>query len=957
MTLARDGLAQQIGGGGLETLLEQLQNLDSRGALEGFSGPGGTTLDGARGRGLQRGLTGQSGSRSRLNILREQEFIRELKAKRLTLITRFCRDGLVLGTDTVASLNLLLSPLERDYCRRASEPLEQFGYDVFSDAPAPDVLSSGAVQDHYILGIGDEIVLTFRGQTRSTLRATVDREGRIIISEFPPIPVAGRTFGEFRRDVEARTKSSMIGTDVFISLGAIRSVAVTVVGEVSSPGSRVLTGLSTVVEAISAAGGIKKTGSLRRIQVHRGDEIFWVDLYDLLLGFGLSHNSTIADGDRVFVPLIGSTVAVSGNVKRPGIYELTEGQQSTAAQSVLDLAGGPLRPSGGIYALSSFDTTGYEQVKEFTDTGISARDGDIVSVRIGKDARLGTVELLGHVRRPGRRSLEVIPTIRALVGDATVFKENPYLLFAALHTTDPATRSRRLFPVNLQAIINGSQDYALREGDQLIVLSGTDVQYLLSNDVQEILKFGSDIQSVGEPSSQAVERAQKRNEPSGERSVSQADDTVTRLLSGIGIQSRGASQGVPDGGDQGSEGRQSEDGKASNTFACVGLQKLATIVSTTRSGRFELARRALGFDSDSTRVNPLLCPKVFSSYPNLLPLALEHVIAVDGEVRIPGAYPIISGTTLASIVSVAGGLTLDSDLTRVEVTRFSQDSSETSTSGRREMVNVVQTGFGTITVNPGDIVRFNSLFTDRDSGPVLLSGEFVRPGLYDIRRGERLSEIVNRAGGVTAQAYPYGAVFTRERVKRAQQAGFERAVRELNSAATFQAAKKGLDPTAIIALQQITSDLGSQKAIGRVVIEADSTVLQVKPEFDTVLEPGDKLFMPKRPNSVLVIGDVLNPGALQFISGQKADSYIRQAGGFQQSADQDRVFIVYPNGVAQPVSISVWSYNPVHVPPGSTIVAPKNPAPLDIFTFAKDIGQLVSQLAITAASLAVIGDN
>ena len=106
-----------------------------------------------------------------------------------------------------------------------------------------------------------------------------------------------------------------------------------------------------------------------------------------------------------------------------------------------------------------------------------------------------------------------------------------------------------------------------------------------------------------------------------------------------------------------------------------------------------------------------------------------------------------------------------------------------------------------------------------------------------------------------------------------------------------------------------------------------------------------------------MIGDILNPGALQFISGTPPDAYIRQAGGFQRSADEDRVFVVFPNGEAQPISVSVWNFTPVQIPPGSTIVVPKEPTPFDIFTFARDISQVVSQLAVTAASLAVISDN
>jgi polysaccharide biosynthesis/export protein len=197
-------------------------------------------------------------------------------------------------------------------------------------------------------------------------------------------------------------------------------------------------------------------------------------------------------------------------------------------------------------------------------------------------------------------------------------------------------------------------------------------------------------------------------------------------------------------------------------------------------------------------------------------------------------------------------------------------------------------------------------------------------------------------------------VFTRDRVRRAQQVGFQRAARELNSALAVAAVRQRVDVSSVLALQQVGRQLESVEALGRVVIEADPTALQVRPEFDVVLEPGDRIYMPKRPNFVTIIGDVLNPGALQFVPGTSAEKYIRQAGGFQASADEDRVFVVYPNGVAEPIGVNPWNFSPVQIPPGSTIVVPKDPAPLDIFTLVREGSSIVSQLAVTAASLAVI---
>ena len=89
----------------------------------------------------------------------------------------------------------------------------------------------------------------------------------------------------------------------------------------------------------------------------------------------------------------------------------------------------------------------------------------------------------------------------------------------------------------------------------------------------------------------------------------------------------------------------------------------------------------------------------------------------------------------------------------------------------------------------------------------------------------------------------------------------------------------------------------------------------------------------------------------------KADEYIDMAGGIGEAGDDGRVFVVLPNGAAKPLSISYWNYDPVNIPPGSTVVIPRDATPFDFVSFAKDLTQIFSQLAIGAASIAVISNN
>ena len=795
-------------------------------------------------------------------------------------------------------------------------------------------------------------MVTFVGRLNQSHSVRIDRKGRLLLPDFKPILAAGHSFGEVRREIAARTAARHLGTDVYVSLGAVRLVNVLVLGEVKEPGRKQLTALGTVLDTIRLAGGIKKTGSVRRIQVQRGEQIFWIDAYDLLYAGMAARDLALRDGDRVIVPPLGATFALGGDVKRPGIYELPEGRRSLSVAEAIQLSGGTIRPRGNIFHQLSFLESGHQQLSEHRNLAGQVRDGDIIRVSQSQNIQLGAVDIRGHVQVEGRRSLAAASSVAQLLGDARSLQADPYLLFAALETTDPETRARRLFPLNLNNVLHGGEDYALRDGDRLIVLGAKDIGYLSSANVQDVVSHRLD-EELRQQELEAAKPATDGDKAGGET-------LATASLSPLSVIQRalaGSGGGAPSSDTAVAVG-QARPETLEETLAktCAGMRQLLAIVTVNSAHRFANAIRTI--DSAGTaRINRQDCPQIFDDFGGLLPLALEHTVAVNGEVRNPGAYPIVGRVNLTELIAVAGGLSREVDLTRVEISRYTPDSLKGISDTSRGLVNLAKIGADKVVVGPGDVVRFNAVASDRDTGPVLLVGEFTRPGLYEIRRGERLSEVIARAGGLTPQAYPYGGIFTRQRVRAVQRAGLRRAARELNSALAVVAVQRNVNPTTILALQRVSEQLDTTESLGRVVTETDPTVLQVRPELDSVLEPGDRLYMPKRPNFVSVIGDVLNPGALQFIAGTTADQYIRQAGGFQKSADEDRIFVVYPNGRAEPLAVNVWNFNPVQLPPGSALVVPKDPAPLDLFTLVREGSSLISQLAVTAASLAVISRN
>jgi polysaccharide biosynthesis/export protein len=964
-------------GGGLGELLNQLvggAGGRTGGTLQNLLGPPSSPVDEARDRAARtRERTGLPG----LELAQAAVFT---PAERL-LIQQYCTNDITEENERVLRLLDEFSLLERDNCRRAMEPLFQFGYDAFARLPPRDLVS-GTLPDDYRLGVGDEIAVTITGQNYRSTALKIDRDGRIVLPGLPPIQAAGRTFGDFKREAEAKTAQTLLGTEIYLSIATTRLLNVTVVGEVRLAGVHQVSSLSTVLDALANAGGIRKTGSLRRIQVQRGDKVSWLDLYDLVSLTAVMQDLQLQEGDRVVVPAVGQTVTIAGQVKRPGIYELPEGRRSISMSELATLGGGPLRPRGNRYFHISFDASGRERVNERVDTNASVSDGDLVVIRSLENVQTGTVELLGHVRVTGRRSLAAAPTIRALLQDAASLKDGAYLPFGVLETAEPGAEARRFFPVDLQRVFEGKQDFQLRDRDRLIVLGAEDVAFLNSFEVQNLVSPAVqrsllDRLARRDSQEQAEQRRTARDRREAAGSIS--GQAASQVLAGQTADAPRGSfieqfirQNVP--GTQGQQAGLQQQVQQQRQVPgqqqlrvperseplpeekpCGGLKALSTLVSNGDTARFYNAARTVFSDQDLSTLSQTTCPKIFNEVPHLLPFALEHVVAVNGEVRRPGPYPATAETPLASMIAVAGGVTREVDLTSVEITRFGADPQKGGGGQlRRVVMDFAKQDLRTATLGPGDAVRFNPVFTDRDAGPVLLAGEFIRPGLYSIRRGERLSELITRAGGLTDQAYPYGAVFTRERVKREQQIGFDRAARELNSSLAVAAANRGVDPRALLSLQELSEQLRQLEAQGRVVIEADPAVLQVRAELDTVMEAGDRVFMPKRPNYVSVIGDVLNPGTLQFISGAPPERYIRQAGGFQRSADEGRVFVVFPNGAAQPVKVGPWNYTTVQIPPGSTMVVPKDPVPLDFLNLTKEVTSLLSNLGVAAASLVVI---
>ena len=316
----------------------------------------------------------------------------------------------------------------------SEKPLKQFGYDLFSSIPltfAP--VTDAPIPSDYIIGPGDTINILFFGKKSFEFSQQVTRNGNLNIPDLGPVSVAGLSFSELKENLLERTATQMIGVKASISLGALRSIRIFVLGDVHKPGSYTVNALSTLSNAILASGGIKPIGSLRDIQLKRkGKMISRFDLYDLLLSGDTSGDRPLLPGDVVFVPPINTTVGVYGEVRRPAIYELKKGQENL--KQVLLASGGVLSSAKqtNIIIKSTKSRQG-KSVFEFDLTTKNPKnykmmDGDIIRVSPELEHNLdGFVTMTGEVNYPGVYSITPGETLTSVFQRAGGFTQSAYL--------------------------------------------------------------------------------------------------------------------------------------------------------------------------------------------------------------------------------------------------------------------------------------------------------------------------------------------------------------------------------------------------------------------------------------------------------------------------------------------------------------------------------------------------
>ncbi|MDI6840020.1 MAG: SLBB domain-containing protein [bacterium] len=317
------------------------------------------------------------------------------------------------------------------------EGLKPFGYDIFNLMPTTfEPLDMGPVDPDYPIGPGDEIILYMWGEVKLYHTLTVDREGKVFIPDVGRVIVNGMTLEGLMNRLKvvlSKYYSGIKNKTVFIdvSLGKLKKIRVFVIGEVMAPGMYNISSASTLLNALYYAGGPTLKGSLRNIKLIRHNEtITEADIYRYLL-YGEEIGPRLNNGDVILVPPVGKRVALAGEIKRPGIYELKEGEN---LKKIIEIAGG-LEPCA--YTERVQITRIVEnKMKELVDANLREileadsdlviKDGDSISVPRILERIENYVDIYGNVLRPGKYEFKPGMTLNNLISDAGGLDKSAY---------------------------------------------------------------------------------------------------------------------------------------------------------------------------------------------------------------------------------------------------------------------------------------------------------------------------------------------------------------------------------------------------------------------------------------------------------------------------------------------------------------------------------------------------
>ena len=905
-----------------------------------------------------------------------------------------------------------------------SMDLKPFGYDFFSEAAIRVVTDQKDIPIplKYVIGAGDEVKLLLWGRINAQYNLTVDRDGKITIPQIGPLFVAGMTFEEMSRQIIKRSSDQVVGTSVDISMGSLKTIPIFILGDVQRPGSYTIGSFATITDALLLAGGPTEIGSMRHVQLKRkGKLITTFDLYDLLLKGDKAKDMTLMEGDVVFVPVTGTMVGIAGNIKRPAIYEL---RNRYDLEEVINLAGG-LIPTAYTQQIQVERIVKNERhvVFDINDknlekaASVKLQDADLVKVFSIVDMNVNVVYLNGNVKRPGKYEIKPGMRLGDLIKDATELLPETSFEYALIKRLKPPGMETVLLPFNLTNLLNKdpASNLALEPRDQVYVFN----RWFFKD--RPLVTIEGEIR--GDCNTEQGD--QKKQGHLGNAEIDAIGQELKVMESDL--KKGGSFDQASLAGDIGDEirlrGRISTDNvrilrdeliKAGQIPMAARLKeienrtKISCELPLIGSMRVkDLIMIAGGLTNDSYREKGEIIrtskERVYQTLYFSVTGAIEgdpdqnltlqeedriviHSIweqvykknvYIDGDVAKPGNYQLTEGMTVRDLVFKGGNILESAYVEEAEISSIVIEQGRKTSKMERKVINLKNALEGD-PANNLVLSPFDRLFIKRIPDwsalkIVTVTGEFKFPGRYTVQKGEKLSSLIERAGGYTAKANLRGAVFTRQSVKEMQQQGLEEMARRMEkelivqgsssvSAALSAEEIKGKE-VEMTQKQKFIETLKSLKAQGRMTIRLTNFRQLRGSEYDIELEESDRLHVPPQSNVVNVTGAVMAQASYIYLDRFSYQDYIKMAGGYARYADESSTFVLKVDGSARKLDRGFMGWidnqprwdktafgeNIREIEPGDMIVVPEKFDRIAWLREIRDFTQILMNTAVVAA--------
>lgn len=863
--------------------------------------------------------------------------------------------------------------------------IKYFGYDIFSGDPSLfQMASSGIVDPSYLVGSGDEIIAMLWGETQFRQVLKVDREGFVFIPEIGQVFVNGlnltllesklfKVFSQSYASLNPINKNPTTFLD--ISLGNLRPLRIQVLGEVLQPGAYTVSPSATLFSSLYYFNGPTYLGSLRDVQLIRGNKkIKSIDFYDYLLTGKKQDDQKLQLDDVIFIPRRKKSVTIQGEINRVGIFELKSNE------SLIDL----IKIAGGLKITAYLDRAQIDRVipfderdntkmdRKFFDVNlknvinsgknIKLQDGDKIKIFSILESRRNIVEIAGSVTRPGTYELgdslrvsELINKADGILGDAFLEKID------IIRTKDNYTKE--ILNYNLSEVLSGNKkhDILLKEMDRVRVYGTTEM-------IPQT--YVSIIGHVKKPGFYPL-----------------VDNlTLYDLIFNAG-------------------------GYVDNEFKKKTYLERAELIRQLGTSN---QKEIIPFELHKLLEKEGLANLELSPNDKIRIFGIDEIeggkqyVEVEGNVKNPGRYELFKqNMKIYDLLFRAGGFNDQifksktylerADLIRVEDDRITK---KIIPFNLNEILNDLNSDQNFL-LKSGDKIRIYSEEVFNTVKPVTINGIIRNPGMYEYKTGMSLQDLILESGGIKDEFYQYRIEISRIDPKNKNLNKFATTTLiDVNNIDGYSSSKSVLlEPFDLIHIRP-NPYFRSQKQIeiiGEVLYPGKYTILtsnekitdiikrsgglrdnaylkgskyfrnderinldfieilkNPKSKLNFKIKSGDQIVVVSYPNTIKIIGQVNTPGTHKYIKGKRLRSYLAQAGGLTPKADIDNIWVEYPDGDSK--RFNKLSLLSPKVFDGSIIIigTKEEEEPFDRTEFAKEVTSILANLAqvITIMSLA-----